>query len=350
MKTIARMALKPGMVLADDVLSYKNELLFPKDTVITDAVIAKLQRDSIMCVDIKDAQDLATTHFEKVRASDNFKRFVKVYKTCLEQYKDIINDMVINKKSPDLKGLINIFAVLTSVCKTGETLLDYLYNMVPSEDDLTYSHCLNSALIAGVFGTWLSLNKDDLTTLIYCAYFYDIGKLLLPNELIWKPDRLSDQEFEKVKTHTINGFRLLQDYNLDDNIYKATLQHHERCDGKGYPSKLHENQINIFAKYISVIDAYEAMTSARIYRKAMIPLQAIANFEDTMNRYSPEILKPILLHIANSQLGMTVRLSDDTLASVILINPGYLSRPLLKSGDQIIDLSKRHDLSIVAML
>lgn len=350
MKMIAVMALKPGMVLAYDVLNYKNELLFPANTTLDELAIAKLSRHSIMCVEIKEAEDFATTHFEKIRVSEKFKIFEKTYNENMPKYKAIIDDVIKLRKEVDMTTLFSIYSEIAGCAKNGELLLDYLYNMLPSEDDMTYAHCLNSALIAGVFGTWVGLSKEDLFTLIKCGFLYDIGKLMLPQELIWKPSKLTDMEFELIKTHTLHGFNVLKDLHLDDSILKATLMHHERCDGTGYPSRLKDNQINMFAKYISIIDAYEAMTSARTYRASLIPFQVIENFEKTERFYSSIVLKQILLHIANTQLGLTVRLSDERTAEIILINQLALSRPLIKCGDQIIDLSKEKSLSITAVL
>lgn len=350
MKTVARMALEPGMVLADDVLSYKNELLLPKNTTIDEMAIAKLTRYSIMCVDIMEPEDFATTHFEKIRLSSGFKNFVTVYNENLIKYKALMDGLLNSDIAIEGTTLFNIYSQVTGCCKTGEILLDYLYNMLPSEDDLTYAHCLNASLIAGVFGTWLGMKQEDMVILIYCGFFYDIGKLLLPPELIWKPTKLTQQEFERVKAHTTHGYHIIKDQKLNDNIYKATLQHHENCDGSGYPKGLKDDEINMFAKIISIIDAYEAMTSARTYRNTLTPLQVIANLEKSSARYSSIILKPILNHIANTQLGMTVRLSDDSIAEIILINPLKLSRPLVKCGEIIVDLAKRTDLEIVAVL
>lgn len=347
---IACMALKPGMILADDVLSYKNELLLPKNTVIDEKAIAKLSRHSIMCVEIKEPEDLATTHFEKVRLSKGFKHFEEVYSQKVIIYKSIIDNMIGSKTPADMSVLFSIYSELTGCAKTGEMLLDYLYNMLPSEDDMTYSHCLNSALIAGVFGTWLGIPKTDLFTLINCGFFYDIGKLMIPQDIIWKPSKLTDIEYELVKTHTFHGFNILKNLPINDDIIKATLMHHERCDGTGYPSKLKEDQISQFAKYISIIDAYEAMTSARTYRKSLTPFEVIENFEKTERFYSSIILRPILYHIASSQMGMTVRLSNDETAEVILINQRYLSRPLVKCGENVIDLATRPDLAITTVL
>ena len=350
MKMTAVMALKPGMVLAEDVLNFKNELLFPANTTLDDRAIAKLSRHSIMCVEVKEEEDFATTHFEKIRVSAGFRHFEKTYNIFLPKYKKMI-DGLINEKTPiDVSMLFQIYAEITGCAKTGELLLDYLYNMLPSEDDLTYAHCLNSALIAGVFGTWTGMPREDLFRLIECGFFYDIGKLMLPQDLIWKPSKLTDMEFELMKTHTLQGYNLLKDQDLDESILLATLEHHEKCDGTGYPSKLKEDQINLFAKYIAIIDAYEAMTSARTYRQSLVPFQVIENFEKNERFYPSIILRNILLHIANSQVGLTVRLSDERLAEVILINQRNLSRPLVKCGDEVIDLVKFPDLKIVAVL
>ncbi len=350
MKMTAVMALKPGMVLAEDVLNFKNELLFPANTTLDDRAIAKLSRHSIMCVEVKEEEDFATTHFEKIRVSAGFRHFEKTYNIFLPKYKKMIDGLINDKTPIDVSMLFQIYAEITGCAKTGEHLLDYLYNMLPSEDNLTYAHCLNSALIAGVFGTWTGMPREDLFRLIECGFFYDIGKLILPQELIWKPSKLTDMEFELMKTHTLKGYNLLKDQDLDESILLATLEHHEKCDGTGYPSKLKEDQINLFAKYIAIIDAYEAMTSARTYRQSLVPFQVIENFEQNERFYPSIILRNILLHIANSQVGLTVRLSDDRLAEVILINQRNLSRPLVKCGDEVIDLIKFPDVKIVAVL
>lgn len=350
MKTVARMALKNGMVIGEDVYNYQNKMLYPKDTVVDDQVIARLARHSIMCVAIKEEIDYATTHFEKVRLGTEFKYFEFTYNDCMPIYRKIMTDFVEKGIPVRMSRLMELYVKISSCARNGEQLLDFLYNMLPSEDDMTHAHCLNSALIAGVFGTWLGLSKEDIFLLIQCGFFYDIGKLKLPQELLWKPGKLDELEFTRLKTHTMIGFDLLKDQNLNEHVIKATLMHHERCDGSGYPSKLRKDQIDIFAKYIAVIDAYEAMTSARTYRQSLNPFQVIANFErDGYVKYDEEILRPILSHIASTQLGFNVRLTNDMEAEIILINQEQLSRPLLKAGDQMIDLAKEPELDIAAI-
>ena len=350
MKNVARMALENGMVIGEDVYSYQNKLLYPKDTVVDDAVITRLTRYSIMVVSIKEEIDYATTHFEKVRLSSEFKSFEFTYNNCMAIFRKMMRGFVEEGKQVHMSSLMDLYVKISSHARGGEQLLDFLYNMLPSMDDMTYAHCLNSALIAGVFGTWLELSHEDILLLIQCGFFYDIGKLKLPQDLLWKSDELTELEFTKLKTHTMLGFEMIKDCDMNEHVLKATLMHHERCDGTGYPSKLHSSQIDVFAKYIAIIDAYEAMTSARTYRMSLNPFQVIANFERAgYDKFDESILRPILSRIAATQLGFNVRLSNDVEAEIIKINEDHLARPFLKSQNREIDLSKDHDLNIVAI-
>jgi HD-GYP domain-containing protein (c-di-GMP phosphodiesterase class II) len=351
MKNVARMALENGMVIGEDVYNYQNELLYPKDTVVNEKVIAKLARYSIICVAVKEEIDYAATHFEKVRLSNEFKYFEFTYNDCMPIYCQMMMNFVEKGVPARMNKLMELYVKITSCVRNGEQLLDFLYNMLPREDDMTHAHCLNSALIAGVFGTWWKLSKEDIFLLIQCGFFYDIGKLKLPQELLWKPDKLTDLEFTKLKTHTMLGFDLLKNQNLNEHVIKATLMHHERCDGSGYPSKLRSDKIDIFAKYIAVIDAYEAMTSARTYRQSLHPFQVIDHFEkDGYAKFDEAILRPILYHIAATQLTFNVRLSNDMEAKIIEINKARLSRPLLETEDgKLIDLARQPEIQIAAI-
>ena len=344
------MALENGMVIGEDVYSYKNKLLYPKETVIDDAVVARLARYSIMCVAVMEEIDYATTHFEKVRLSPEFKTFELTYNNCMAIYRKMMRGFVEQGKPVKMSSLMDLYVKISSRARSGEQLLDFLYNLLPGEDEMTYAHCLNSALISGVFGTWLNLPKEEIMLLIQCGFYYDIGKLKLPMDLLWKSGKLTELEFTKLKTHTMLGFDMLKDQDMDEHVLKATLMHHERCDGSGYPSRLRSDKIDMYAKYIAIIDAYEAMTSARTYRMPLNPFQVISNFEkDGYIKYDESILKPILSHIAATQLGFNVRLTNDVEAEIIQINPEHLTRPLLRTGEEEIDLAKEPELDIAAI-
>lgn len=351
MYSVARMALKPGMELAEDVLSSTMEIILPANTVLTEESINKLSLYSVMCVSIKDESDYAVTHFERVRCNKNYKEFERVYINNLNAYKYMIDSFLHDQSPINLTYLMQIHDNIAMLPRTREQLLDWLYNMLPNEDVLTYAHSLNSALVANVFGIWLGLDDEDIRLLTLSGFFYDIGKMRLPADILWKSDKLTDEEFDLMKTHTTIGYNILLKKGINERIANATLMHHERADGSGYPSGLKDNEIDIFARYMAVVDSYVAMTSARSYRPALNPFEVIKNFQKIgVEKFGNWILRPILSRIANIHLGATVKLSNGMIGDVILINQDALTKPLIKHGDELIDMTKIPDVEITAIL
>ena len=350
MKSIASLALIDGMEIGNDVTNHRGDIIIPKGTIVDQNIKNKLERNGIICVDIMEKIDYATTHYEKIRLSEPFKKFEENYRLQLILYKSTMSDFVSSGLPLNFGKLLDIHNSIRALAEDNATLLDYLYNMLPDEDDLTHTHCLNSALIAGVFADWMGLSNEKRNELIQCGFIYDIGKLKLPNEILWKPDKLTDFEFMQIKKHTLIGYAMLENQPIPDFLKRCTLMHHERCDGTGYPAKLKREQIDLYARYMAIVDSYDAMTSARSYRKSLTPLQVVARFEDEgYGRYDDEILRPLLKRLADSQIGLTVRLNDDTKWEVFIINPTKLSRPILKSGTELLNLCERPELEIVAI-
>lgn len=118
-------------------------------------------------------------------------------------------------------------------------------------------------------GESLGLNKKAIDNLMMAGHLHDIGKIAIPEEVLHKPGRLTDEEYDIVKTHAEIGYRILNAVDEYEEIALATLYHHERYDGKGYPKGLSGEDIPLISRIISVVDAYEAMTSDRVYRKSL---------------------------------------------------------------------------------
>lgn len=350
MKTITKMELKPGMILGEDIVD-QGKVIYRADAKVDNTMIDKLNRYSVMCVTIKEDVDLATTHYEKIRFNDNFKAFVKAHETALFTFKDaMLHFLNTGEKIPD-NFLMQLYQDIYATIPNGTALLDYLYNMVPNEDELTYTQCLNSALLGGTFADWISMNAEAKRTLILSGFYYDIGKLKLPYELLWKPGRLTDAEFEQMRQHTLLGYDMIRTLNLNDHIKNVALMHHERMDGSGYPFHFSGNHIDIYARYIAIIDSYTAMASPRAYRSAFTPLRILGIFEGDMGKYDIELLMPLMKRIADAQIGTSVMLSDDSVWEVLIIHPNKFSRPILKNNkNEILDLLARPELEIVKNL
>lgn len=341
MKTVARIVLAPGMVLGEDVFASNGDKLYSKGVKLDTRAIERIARHNVMAVTIMEDIDYATTHTDKIRLSSEFKKFHKAYYENLVVFRSIVEDMVTKNTKPPIDKLMGIYVNLASNAATGELLLDYLVNIPPDVDNMIYEHMLNSGLIGSVFATWNNMPKTDMFTLIQCAFFYDIGKFKLPVELLYKPSKLTDIEFETVKTHTLLGFELLNNCGMNGPVSRSALMHHERVDGSGYPSHLKLEKIDAFAQYVAIIDSYEAMSAPKTYRKALNPFQIIENFEkDGFIKYDKDKLQSILFHIASSQVDLNVKLSDGSEGVITHININHISKPLIRLSDnKLMDLS-----------
>ncbi len=350
MKDVARMALTTDMEIGADVISSSGEVIVPARTKVDASIIRKLERYNVMVVPVMESIDYAVTYFEKIRLSDGFKKFEPAYRDALMKFRNTIDGFLNGTIPLPLDSIMKLYNDLVVTVPSRNKILDYLYNMLPTEEDLSYAHCFNSALIAGVWAKWLGLREDESNLLIQCAFLYDIGKFKLPHDLIWKPGKLNEVEYAQVKTHTILGFQLLQDQKLPDTVLKATLSHHERFDGSGYPSKLHDLQIDYYARIIAIIDSYEAMTSLRAYRESKHYFQVIEILQNDAFKYDMDILRQILYNLANHLVGQKLLLSNEVKAEVILINQSNMGRPLLKDDQgTFIDLMSRRDLKILGI-
>ena len=226
-----------------------------------------------------------------------------------------------------------------------------LSNMRNLEDPI-YSHSLNVALIARSIGKWLQFSREDLNILTLAGLLHDIGKTQIPESILNKPGRYTDEEFETMKSHPLLGKKILNNKRFDSRILAATLQHHERSDGSGYPRGLMEDEIDDFASIIAIADVYDAMTSARKYRSAMCAFEVIGAFEkDGLTKYRTKFILTFLERIASAYQNSLVMLIDGRRGRVVYLNHEKLSRPILELPDKkMIDLSREPDIRIISIL
>ena len=350
MKSVAVVALTPGMILGEDVIS-QGKVVCPAGTKLDKIIIDKLSHYSVMCASVMEDVDFASTHYEKIRFNQDFRRFERDYNAALTRYKQLMYTFLqTGAKVPDA-DLLQLYHDVRADISSGAMLLDYLYNLMPNEDELTFSHCMNSALLAGAIADWLSMDNAAKNCLILCGFYYDIGKLRLPYELLWKPGKLTAEEFKIIQTHPVVGYTLVRGLTLDEHVKNAVIMHHERLDGSGYPYHMTGQKIDVYARYIAIIDAYIAMASPRSYRSAFTPLQILGNLQSDMSKFDIELLMPLMQRIADSQIGTRVQTSDKHIWEVLIINSNQYARPIMKNdNNEILNLLEHPELEITKMM
>lgn len=142
----------------------------------------------------------------------------------------------------------------------------YQLSMLDKLDVFTKKHCENVASIVCRICEYLHLNKNFTSYCTICAYLHDIGKLFIPSKILQKPGRLTDEEYEVMKTHTLIGYKMCMD-DLQLRPYALGAKYHHEClDGTGYPEGLHGKQIPLEDQIIKVADEYDAIVSKRQYK------------------------------------------------------------------------------------
>ena len=140
---------------------------------------------------------------------------------------------------------------------------------VDAKDERTSQHSQRVSVYSVQIGKQLGFSDEECENLRRAALMHDIGKIGIPDRILNKNAKLTDEEYAVMKSHTLRGAQILQDFTLIDHIVEGAQYHHERYDGKGYPSGLKGEDIPIYGRIIGVADAFDAMTANRVYRKQM---------------------------------------------------------------------------------
>ncbi len=357
MKRLNTAELMPGMITAEDVYTYSNQLILPKGLVLTDKSITKLEFYSILSIRVED--EMAKTpepvednrsYAQIIQASEEFKEYKQHFETAVRSFEHDMQSFV--KDNTDLNPddlLRNTLNILDN--SHGKVNIFSMLHNMRMYDDLTYAHSINVALICYVLAGWMHMSEEDTNLVTLCGLLHDVGKIMMPEDIIKKPDKLSVHEYDIVKTHTIEGYNLLKKCSISDHIKNAALMHHERYDGTGYPLGLSGKKIDRFATIVSVADVYEAMTSARVYRGPLCPFRVLSIFvSEGLQKYDPEVILPFMENIVSTYMGNRVRLTNGVEGEIIYFNKVNPSRPTIRCGANYIDLMQEYNVEIDAII
>ena len=186
-------------------------------------------------------------------------------------------------------------------------------------DDYTLEHCLNVCVLAISFGRHLRMDDEKLERLGMCGLMHDVGKMQVPDAILNKPGRLTDDEFAEMRCHTIRGRDLLlKEKDALSYTVDAAYNHHERMDGKGYPRGLLAHEISDYSRIVAIVDAFDAMTSERCYSKAKSTLDALKEiYRDRGTHFDEELALEFIQLIGPYPPGTIVELKNGYVGIVL---------------------------------
>ncbi|MBE0604613.1 MAG: HD-GYP domain-containing protein [Deltaproteobacteria bacterium] len=219
-----------------------------------------------------------------------------------EKSKSIVKDLLEDPRSGEnIKKGMKVVSDLTDCILSDPNVLYDLITL-SSYDQYTYTHSVNVSVLCAGIGVSCGMGRPEVQTLGIGALLHDVGKSSIPPEILNKPGRLNDGEYEIMKSHVLEGIRTVDSNGAIPKESRAViLQHHERISGTGYPNRLSGPDITTFGRICAIADCYDAMTTNRPYKDAGTPFQALMQMKVEKNNYDVGILDNFVRMLGKTQ-------------------------------------------------
>lgn len=339
-------AIRPGMVNAVPLYGTNQEILLREGIPLTDNIIRHILLLGYNGIYVDYDPDTDAPYVEIIDTQLRIESVRRIKKAFLSIGTETSRAEVIR--------------IRESLAETLEQLLDELLqnrhlmiNMIDLKvfDDYTYYHSVNVAVIALALGICIELPRPQLYKLGLAALLHDVGKVMIPRNILDKPGELTPEEFTIMKGHSEEGYRYLKDvYDVPVSVYMTVRLHHEQFDGSGYPLGLQGGKIPLFARLITVADVFDALTSDRVYRQAVSPSDA-AEFVMAHSgaMFDPLVVRAFQKKVAPYPVGTPVRLSDERVGFVVDNLEDFGLRPVIRIVKDRVPLDSPYLIDLKAM-
>lgn len=285
-----------------------------------------------------DKNNIKPVYTDCAAIEEELQRARHIYHAATDTMNSIMDD-VRHGRNVSLVGVQEAAdGMITSILRNPDAIM--WLTKLKSRDSYTYSHALDACALAIAFGRHLGLPMADLKQLAIGTLLFDIGKMCLPSELLTKPGRLTDDEFEQIKRHVEHSVEQMEKIK---GINKVSIDiarsHHERHNGSGYPNNLIGERIPIYGRIAAIVDCYDAITSERPYAKALSPHEAIRKLYDWRNiDFQDELVEQFIQCLGVYPIGTLVELSSGEVGIVLSQNRVRRLRPkvlMILNSDKI---------------
>jgi len=378
-KQIRSEQLKPGMYIHDLNCGwldhpFVSNAFAVRDQATVDKIISlgirELYIDTIKGADVwaarpqsevnaeleKRLQEIAQKRAEKpvvIELKDEAARARRLHAEANKMARLVLDDIRLGQKIQIDRVEPLVDNMVESVFRHQDALLPMA--RLKNIDDYTFEHSVGVAALLIAFGRTLKLSKETIREIALGGLLHDIGKAHVPEAILNKPGKLTDDEFAKMQSHVNASLHLLQGVpGISEVTRQVVAQHHERIDGSGYPNRLSGKEISQYGQMAAIVDVYDAITSDKVYCRGMPPTQALKKLlEWSKHHFDPQLVQSFIRAIGIYPTGTLVRLESNRMGVVVEQNENNLLEPVVRifyhAGQQhyvppeLVDLSKVQD-------
>lgn len=355
LKKITVEQIKPGMYVHDlicDWMSHpfvRNQFPLKSEAEIQkirDAGIHELYIDTDKGLDVSDAPTMEEVNAQlqaemleaaqepvpviQVSVAAEMERAKKIRHQATRIVRSVMQDVRLGKaiNMENVEPLVE--DITSSLMRNGGALTSLL--RLKTKDDYTFLHSVSVCTLMVTFCKAVGIDTETTRQAGIGGLLHDTGKMKVPDEVLNKPGRLTDEEFEIIKRHPSDGHAiLLETQGVGDIPLDITLHHHERMDGSGYPDKLPGDQITTLAQMAAIVDVYDAITADRCYHKGIPPAEALKKmWEWSKFHFNPKLMQAFMRTIGIYPVGTLVRLESGRVGVVTELHESNMLAPRVK--------------------
>jgi HD-GYP domain-containing protein (c-di-GMP phosphodiesterase class II) len=359
MRLLPLSMVRPGMKLGKKIYNEDGLVLLGEQVELTQKLIAQLGKHGVDFLYIADPRTDDIEVPELLSDSTRLKAIAEIR----ESFRKLMDTSMKRRSSSFIqlgKVFRDVLNLIIDDLSSHKDAMIMLTNMSVM-DNYLFQHSLNVCIYSTMLGMAYGYNRDDLMNLALGALLHDIGKTQIPLDILRKNGQLTEAEFSTMKKHAEYGYLILKDEpNIPLVSAHCAFQHHERMNGSGYPRGIAGKDIHEYARWIGLVDSYDAMTTHRVYRKAMLPHQAMEIiYTGTGTLYEKSKIELFRDKVAIYPIGITVTLNTGETGTVVGLNAVVPQRPVVRvlqdeAGQELsspfdVDLSKKLSLMITAV-